>query len=135
MKELIVFDDTKKKSEIISDIIGNKGFSDVVVKKRKLEDYYKDNLAKIFSDIIWKKIVSIYEYSDLLKYLETIREDNIKIIHCFSNYIISDSYKALLTYKKLNYVEEVYAVMCEGGLELLRLCFPQLISTYNFASL
>lgn len=33
MKILILYDDTGRKSEVIADIIGDKGFADVVVKK------------------------------------------------------------------------------------------------------
>ncbi len=46
MKVYVVFDDTGKKSEVISDIIGDKGITDVVVKKRRLEEYYRDELKK-----------------------------------------------------------------------------------------
>ena len=34
MKVIVVYDDTGRKSEVISDIIGDKGFADVVVKKK-----------------------------------------------------------------------------------------------------
>ena len=44
MKVFIVFDDTGKKSEMVADIIGNKGFSDVVVKKQRLEERYRSEL-------------------------------------------------------------------------------------------
>ena len=44
MRTIVVYDDTGKKSEVIEDIIGEKGFSDVVVRKRRLEDYYHDEL-------------------------------------------------------------------------------------------
>lgn len=37
MRTVIIYDDTGRKSEVISDIIGDKGFSDVVVKKKRLE--------------------------------------------------------------------------------------------------
>ena len=39
MNIIVIYDDTGKKSEVIADIIGERGFADVVVKKRKLEDY------------------------------------------------------------------------------------------------
>ena len=42
MRKIFIYDDTGRKSEIISDIIGDKGFSDVVVKKKRLEEYYKE---------------------------------------------------------------------------------------------
>ena len=42
MKFIAVYDDTGRKSEVIADIIGDKGFADVVVKKRKLEEAGKE---------------------------------------------------------------------------------------------
>ena len=85
MKIIIVFDDTGKKSEIITDIIGNKGFADVVVKKRKLEDYYRNILSKLYPCAEWKKIRSQFEYAELYKSLELISEKDVRILHCFSN--------------------------------------------------
>lgn len=37
MKIIVIYDDTGRKSEVIKDIIGDKGYGDVVVKKRRLE--------------------------------------------------------------------------------------------------
>ena len=54
MKIIVVYDDTGRKSEVIADIIGDRGFADVVVKKRKLEDYYKDELKKLYPTLQWK---------------------------------------------------------------------------------
>ena len=39
MKVMTIYDDTGRKSDVIRDIIGKKGFSDVVVKKRRVEEY------------------------------------------------------------------------------------------------
>lgn len=46
LKVIIIYDDTGRKSEVISDIIGDKGFADVVVKKRRLEEYYQEEAKK-----------------------------------------------------------------------------------------
>ena len=59
MKTIVIYDDTGRKSEVIADIIGEKGFADVVVKKRYLQDYYRDSLNDIFPDLIWKKVHSL----------------------------------------------------------------------------
>lgn len=113
MRVIIIYDDTGHKSEVISDIIGDKGFSDVVVKKRKLEEYYKEAVCQAFPDLIWKKIHSSFEYSDLAKELEVYYSDDVKIVHCFSNYLISDVSKALLSFRKIAYVDLQYAILSE----------------------
>ncbi len=110
MRTIVVYDDTGKKSEVIEDIIGEKGFSDVVVRKRRLEDYYHDELKKIYPGLIWKKICSVFEYADLIREMELYVGSDVKVMHCFSNYLISDSEKASLSFKKLSFIDEVYGV-------------------------
>lgn len=122
MKVLVVYDDTGRKSEVIEDIIGEKGFSDVVVKKRRLEEYYQDEVKKIFPDLIWRKIHSAFEYADMIKELELYVDGDIRIMHCFSNYLITDNEKAALSFKKLLYIEEPYGVF-EGRRSVLAM-FP-----------
>ena len=40
MKYLAFYDDTISKNDDIREVIGQKGFGDVVVKKKRLESYY-----------------------------------------------------------------------------------------------
>ncbi len=108
---IVIYDDTGKKSEVIADIIGDKGFADVVVKKRRLEEYYKDEIQKIYPDVIWKKVHYFFEYADIVKEVELYRGNDVKVMHCFSNYLISDSEKAALSFKKLSYVDEPFGVL------------------------
>ena len=111
MKIIVVYDDSGRKSEVIADIIGDKCFADVVVKKRRLEEYYRDEIRKIYPDLIWKKIHSVFEYADLIKNIEFYNTSEVKVLHCFSNYLISDPRKAGLSFKKLSYIDEVYGVL------------------------
>lgn len=113
MRTIVIYDDTGRKSEVISDIIGDKGFADVVVKKRHLEEYYFDEIKKLYPNVIWKKLHSSFEYGDLIKELEIYNVDDVKVMHCFSNYLISDSQKAALSFCKLSYIDESYAVLSE----------------------
>ena len=56
MKTVVIYDDTGRKSEVIRDIIGNKGFGEVIVKKKSLEDYFREEIKEQYPDLVWKKI-------------------------------------------------------------------------------
>lgn len=83
MKIIVIYDDTGRKSEVIKDIIGDKGYGDVVVKKRRLEEYYRDEIEKIYPELIWKKIQSVFEYADLIKHIDFYTTMDVKVLHCF----------------------------------------------------
>ena len=130
MKTIVIYDDTGRKSEVIADIIGEKGFADVVVKKHCLEEYYKDEMAKLFSDLVWKKVHSVFEYADILKQLEVYNMQEAKVIHCFSNYIVSDANAAKLSFEKLSFIDEAYAVL--DGNRAVAAMFPSVDSYASF---
>ena len=83
MKAVIIYDDTGRKSEVITDIIGEKGFADVVVKRRRMEEYYQDEIKKIYSDVVWKKIHSPFEYSGLIIRFQISRKNFVFLIILF----------------------------------------------------
>lgn len=130
MKAIVIYDDTGSKSEVIADIIGDKGFADVVVNKRRLEDYYHDEIKKIFSDFVWKKVRSVFEYADIIKEMELYNEKDIRVLHCFSNYLISDSRKAALSFRKLLYIDTVFGVL--DGRRAVAAMFPDLQGYVSF---
>lgn len=130
MRVIIVYDDTGRKSEVIEDIIGDKGFADVVVKKRRLEEYYYDEIRKEYPDLIWKKIHSVFEYADLIKDMELYDADDTKIMHCFSNYLISDRDKASLSFKKLVFIDKTYGVL--DGKRAVAAMFPSIAEYLSF---
>lgn len=130
MKTIVIYDDTGRKSEVIADIIGEKGFADVVVKKRCLEEYYHDEMEKIFSDVVWKKVRSIFEYAELLKHLEVYNMQDVRVIHCFSNYIVSDAAAAKLSFEKLSFIDEPFGAL--DGNRAVAALFPNLESYVAF---
>ena len=91
MKLIVIYDDTGRKSEVITDIIGRKGFADVVVKKRHLEDYYREALEARYPDLVWRKVHVPFEYEDLVKELQNLSASEVKVFHCFANYFITKS--------------------------------------------
>lgn len=112
MNIFIFFDDTVAKSETIRDVIGEKGFAKVVIKKRCLEQYYQENLLSLFPAAHWQLIQSPYLFHDLLNQFS--EEIDACIIHCFSSFIFSDKEKALLSFEKIKYIEKVYRGTVDG---------------------
>lgn len=106
----VIFDDTVSKSEVIQEVIGKKGFADVVVKKKRLEDYYHQVIESTFSRITWYLVRSTFAFQELLKkFVEC--ENEVRVLHCFGNYFITDTEKAKLTLEKLMYIDENYRVL------------------------
>lgn len=121
MKIIIVYDNTMIPNELIQDVIGEKGFGDVIVKRKKLVDIYKYNILQCggrerLEKIDWKEINTIYDIERLCisiqKNLRT--NDDVRVIHCFSNYIITDCAKAQLTFEKIFYINEELLIQSEG---------------------
>ncbi|NLD29687.1 MAG: hypothetical protein GX658_04795, partial [Clostridiales bacterium] len=131
MKLIVIYDDTGRKSEVITDIIGRKGFADVVVKKRHLEDYYREALETRYPDLVWRKVHVPFEYEDLTKELQNLSTSDVKVFHCFANYFITDKKLADLSFRKVEYVDEPYGVYDEAG-RAIGAMFPGLESYLEF---
>ena len=122
MKIIIIYDNSIPKNEVIADIIGNKGFGDVVVRKQHIEDYIYNKMETLFNNVIWEKINYSIEYASLLEYIQNYYDDDIRILHYFSNYYISDFEKALLSFEKLLYIDEPYKYLFDK--KVAGLMFP-----------
>lgn len=116
MSYIVVFDDTLPKSELIEDVIGRKGFGDVVVKKQTLGARFAENMSEILEEKISPRFLrSIYEIDGLIAGLEASGDTDSRVIHFFSNYVFSDVKAAGLTVKKADYVDEPLVVKCGSG--------------------
>lgn len=115
MKKLIVYDDSKIGNELVQDVIGNKHFGEIVVKRKSLECYFREFLNKIYlGDYQWKKLYNeydIYQIHEILKRYSA--ESKIKILHYFSNHVITNKSKMEVVLEKLTYINENIALMYE----------------------
>lgn len=111
MKVLVIYDDTGRKSEAIRDIIGGKGFGEVVVNKKHLKDEYRDAIESFFPDVIWTAVSLRSAYQDVLNKIERYEMEDVRVLHCFSNYIFLDQAKAGLAMKKIQFIEESFGVL------------------------
>lgn len=115
MKKIVVYDNTIKPNDIIKEIIGDKGFGDVVVKRRLLKEFYQENMSEMMPEVEWIEINSLYDVEFLLKKIAKLdRKNETKVLHCFSDYIISNLEEAALTYKKITYITENIVIKSES---------------------
>lgn len=130
MKVIVIYDDASVKTPIINDVIGSKKFSDIIICKQTLEKHYKSSINKVFTDVEWIKISSSFEVLTLEKELEKHRNEVARVLYCFSNYFILDEQKVLMSFKKLNYVDDIYRVLSNGSVAAIM--FPDVSSCLFF---
>lgn len=114
MKLLVVYDDTGIKSEIITDIIGNRGFADVVVKRKKLKDHFLESILSEYPQTDMFLVNSNYEFEDVMSKFSAKVGDNYKVLHFFSRYVISDREKFMLTLQKLKFIDKNYILLANS---------------------
>lgn len=111
MKLLIIYDDTVRRNDAIRDVIGEKGFADVVVRKKRLSAYYQQHVKCFFPSMRWIPISSSYSFRELSDKLSKKEGDNYRVIHCFSNFIFTDECVAARSFKKIGFITEPYKAM------------------------
>ncbi len=62
MKVLTVFDDTMPVTEVIQDVIGQRGLANVVIKKQRLGNYYAKVVKQLYPQAEWREVHSNYEF-------------------------------------------------------------------------
>lgn len=108
MKLLATYDNTLQPNEMIQEVIGQKGFGDVVVKRKLLKKYYRESLEIILGgNVEWKEFNYFYDFEVFLQdCLKHRCNEDCKILHCFSNFIISDKREVALSFEKIDFIEE-----------------------------
>ena len=117
MKQIVIYDNTIRPNEIIKEVIAEKGFGDIVVRRKKVKKYYQEEIEKIFPETAWYELESLYDVEKISNSIEKEKKkekDDVKIIHCFSDYIISKQDMVSFTLKKLPYIEESIVLIQEN---------------------
>lgn len=129
MKYLIFYDDTMRKSEAIREVIGDRGFADVVIKKKQLAAYYEEAVRKVFPHARWQVIRSFYELPEIEMRLGKEAPDT-RVLHCFADTLLIDQEAAGLTWQKLPFLREPYKVV--AGEKCVAAMFPNIASYAAF---
>lgn len=130
MKEYIIYDNVIKPNEIIQEVIGTRGFGDSVVKRKKLSLIYEHNIISFMPQVNLDELNSFYDFELLEEKLKQEEDSDIRIIHCFSDYIISDVEKVALTYKKLPYIQESIKLIVNKRCAAIMFCDIELYRKY-----
>ena len=89
------------------------------VKRKRIEEYYRETLCEIFVEWEWVVVRSVYEFNDLVSRLDSTAYENYRVCHCFSNFFFTDRDTAGLSLKKIQFIKETYKVMCQDEIALL----------------
>ncbi len=112
MSIIVTYDNTIQPNEIIREVVGRKGFGDVVVKRRRLKEYYREGLERIFQSISWREFEDLYDIERSLQVgLGGGADADVRVLHCFADHILSDQDAAALTFKKIDYIKEEICLM------------------------
>ena len=128
MKYLAFYDDTVSKNDDIREVIGQKGFGDVVVKKKRLESYYEDAVRQALPSLVWTSMPSVYAVQETAALLDA--EDDARVLHIFANFFVTDAEKLGLTFQKLAFVDARYKVLSDA--KIAALFFPNVESYRRF---
>lgn len=118
MKLICIYDNHFQPNIFIKNIIGNKSFGEVILKRKSIKDKFFQFIRK--QEEIDEVIELDYEWQieAVLSKIKTYGNDT-HIIHIFSNFVISDENEMKIWIKKLEYIEENYILTSNAGTPIL----------------
>lgn len=115
MKALFVYDDHVKPNAFIRNIIGEKTFGEVILKRESVKEKAYAFLARLKDVEIEEQLEFSHSWQmDVLLERVRRRTRGAVIVHLFSGFIFTDEKKAELLIRKLMYAEKNYVCICEG---------------------
>ena len=108
MRIFVIYDNSIVPQESIRDVIGEKGFGDVIVKRKKLSVNFKESMIDGTDSMYeWVEISSIYDLEQFMERTSrTVSDEEVKVIHWFSSFVITDKKKAGLAFAKAQFLRE-----------------------------
>ncbi len=118
MKLICIYDNHFQPNIFIKNIIGNKSFGEVILKRKSIKDKFYQFIQK--QEEINEVIELDYEWQieAIANKIKTYGNDTY-ILHLFSNFVISDENEMKILIKKLEYIEENYVFISDTGVPVL----------------
>ena len=112
MKTICIYDNQTEPNIFIKNIIGQKKFGEVILKRQKVKDKFWAFIKK--QKVIEEILEWDYDWQTdaLIGKLKQFNSD-AHIVHIFSNFVVQDEANARLLFKKLPYITENY--VCFSG--------------------
>ena len=114
MNTVCIYDNHIFPSVFISNIVGNKKFSEIIIRRESVEKKFADFVKKIneIENIIFFNNEGQLE--EIKNYIRSL-PGKTRIVHVFSNEIIADKEKAKIFFQKAGYVNENYVWLDNKG--------------------
>lgn len=118
MKTICVYDNHVEPNVFIKNIIGQKTFGEVILKRKSIKDKF---LSFIKKQSVIDEILELDHSWQVDALIARIRHegDDTHIVHIFSNFIIQDEESMSILLRKIPYIEENYLYLCKGTPALL----------------
>lgn len=110
---LLVYDDSQMPGSEIQTITGNKSFGETIFKRVTLKDRMKAEIEKSRSVLEIFNLRGAEDVARLCDLLPIVDED-VTVIHLYSNYGLADTKAFAALLKKAEYMNEDYCVYCDG---------------------
>ena len=125
---LFVYDNIMKPNKKIKTIIGNKSYSDIILKRRKLYEKYENILIK---EKYVKDIVVLNNTDDLKSFKQSVQNiKDLNIVHIFSNYLFKDEKNFKMILNKACYINE--NILIKSLKKIVMVMYENIDDYYNF---
>lgn len=113
MKVICIYDNHIAPNVFIKNIIGEKTFGEVILKRKSIKDKFLQFIKKqdSISEVI--EMDHDWQIEALLNKMKSL--EDIHIIHFFSNFVIMDEMKVRILIQKAMYIQENYLILSEGA--------------------
>lgn len=108
-KILFVYDDISKPINSIQNIVGNKHFGEIILRRRTLESIYRELIGYSKDALEFICIREEKNLGELLKQLKQY-EKNTHVVHLYSNFMVQSKEKFMILLQKALYIEETMKI-------------------------
>lgn len=113
MRTICVYDNHIEPNVFIKNIIGEKTFGEVILKRRSIKDKFFSFIKK---QLVIDEVLELDHNWQIDALVNRIRydDDNAHIVHIFSNFIFLNEESMSILLRKIPYIEENYLYLCNG---------------------